>query len=40
MVTPKLGVPMSPADAKAYIDALNRKVVQRVMHRAAVELAE
>ncbi|HEY5542414.1 MAG TPA: hypothetical protein VIM04_04050 [Candidatus Binatia bacterium] len=32
-ITPKLGVPMSPADAEAYIDAVNRKVVQRWRER-------
>ena len=33
MVTPKLGVKMSSADAKAYIDAVNQKVVQRWRER-------
>ena len=28
-VVPKLGVKMSSADAKAYIDAVNKKVIQR-----------
>ena len=33
LITPQLGVRMSPADAKAYIDAVNRKVVQRWRER-------
>ena len=33
MVTPKLGVKMSADDAKAYIDAVNKKVVQRWRER-------
>ena len=33
MVAPKLGVKMSAADAKAYIDAVNQKVVQRWRER-------
>ena len=28
-IVPKLGVKMSAADAKAYIDAVNEKVIQR-----------
>ena len=30
---PKLGVKMSPADAKAYIDETNEKVIQRWKER-------
>ena len=33
MSTPKLGVKMSPDDAKAYIDEVNKKVVQRWTER-------
>jgi hypothetical protein len=33
MVTAKLGVPMSSADAKAYIDAVNQRVIQRWRER-------
>jgi pyrroloquinoline quinone (PQQ) biosynthesis protein C len=33
MITPKLGVKMSALDAKAYIDSVNRKVVQRWRER-------
>ncbi len=29
MTTPKLGVRMSPAEAKAFVDGLNKKVIQR-----------
>ena len=32
-LTPKLGVKMSPADAKAYVDGLNSKVIQRWQER-------
>src|SRR5678809_1553895 len=32
-ITPKLGVKMSSADAKAYIDQLNRKVIERWQER-------
>jgi hypothetical protein len=32
-IIPKLGVKMSPTDAKAYIDQLNAKVVQRWQER-------
>ena len=33
MLTPKLGVRMSADDAKAYIDAVNQKVVRRWRER-------
>ena len=29
VATPKLGVGMSPAEAKAFVDGLNEKVIQR-----------
>ncbi|HXT55859.1 MAG TPA: hypothetical protein VN826_15295, partial [Candidatus Eisenbacteria bacterium] len=32
-ITPKLGVKMSSADAKAYIDQLKRKVIERWQER-------
>ena len=32
-IIPKLGVKMSPTDAKAYIDQLNAKVIQRWQER-------
>ena len=32
-VAPKIGVKMSPAEAKAYIDEINKKVLQRWQER-------